>query len=140
MPNSFLPNEDQGYVIANVQLPPGATAERTGTVMRAMEEFVMKQPETANIVAITGFSFSGQGQNMGLAFIPMKAWDERNKDVTQIIQEYTERTSHIKGADIQFFAPPPVPGPSQQRRARHGARGPGRCRLGRGGSGRGGHG
>ena len=112
LPNSFLPNEDQGYVIANVQLPPGATAERTGTVLRAMEEFVMKQPETANIVAITGFSFSGQGQNMGLAFIPMKAWDER-KEKGQDAQSFAGRiTGHmgaLRDSFIFVVSPPPIP-------------------------------
>jgi multidrug efflux pump len=73
MPNSFLPNEDQGYIIANIQLPPGATAERTNAVLKAAEDYVLKQPEVADMVAVTGFSFSGQGQNMGLAFIPLKA-------------------------------------------------------------------
>ena len=112
LPNSFLPNEDQGYVIANVQLPPGATAERTGAVLRSMEEFVMKQPETANIVAITGFSFSGQGQNMGLAFIPMKAWDERKGD-GQDAQSFAGRiTGHmgaLRDSFIFVVSPPPIP-------------------------------
>jgi len=44
MPNSFLPNEDQGYIIANFQLPPGATLERTGLALREAEEFILKQP------------------------------------------------------------------------------------------------
>ncbi|WP_312519263.1 efflux RND transporter permease subunit [Massilia sp.] len=112
MPNAFLPNEDQGYVIANIQLPPGATAERTGTVLRALEDFVMKQPETANIVAVTGFSFSGQGQNMGLAFIPMKAWDER-KEQGQDAQSFAGRiTGHmgaLRDSFIFVVSPPPIP-------------------------------
>ena len=112
MPNAFLPNEDQGYVIANIQLPPGATAERTGTVLRSLEEFVMKQPETANIVAVTGFSFSGQGQNMGLAFIPMKPWDER-KEKGQDAQSFAGRiTGHmgaVRDSFIFVVSPPPIP-------------------------------
>lgn len=112
MPNAFLPNEDQGYVIANIQLPPGATAERTGTVLRALEDYVMKQPETANIVAVTGFSFSGQGQNMGLAFIPMKAWDER-KEQGQDAQSFAGRiTGHmgaLRDSFIFVVSPPPIP-------------------------------
>ncbi len=112
MPNAFLPNEDQGYVIANIQLPPGATAERTGTVLRSLEEFVMKQPETANIVAVTGFSFSGQGQNMGLAFIPMKPWDDR-KEQGQDAQSFAGRiTGHmgaVRDSFIFVVSPPPIP-------------------------------
>jgi multidrug efflux pump len=77
-----------------------------------MEEFVMKQPETANIVAITGFSFSGQGQNMGLAFIPMKAWDERKGD-GQDAQSFAGRiTGHmgaLRDSFIFVVSPPPIP-------------------------------
>ena len=76
MPNSFLPNEDQGYVIANIQLPPGATLNAP-TQSCAREDFIMKQPEMANMVSVLGFSFSGAGQNMALAFIPLKDWSER---------------------------------------------------------------
>ena len=112
LPNSFLPNEDQGYVIANIQLPPGATAERTDHVLRAMEEYVMKQPEYANMVAVTGFSFSGQGQNMGLAFIPLKSWDERKGD-GQDAQSFANRiTAHmgaLRDSFIFVVSPPPIP-------------------------------
>nr|WP_314547653.1 efflux RND transporter permease subunit [uncultured Massilia sp.] len=112
LPNSFLPNEDQGYVIANIQLPPGATAERTGTVLRAMEDYVMKQPEVANMVAVTGFSFSGQGQNMGLAFIPLKPWDERKGD-GHTAQDFAGRVTMHMGALRDSFifvvSPPPIP-------------------------------
>jgi len=112
LPNSFLPNEDQGYVIANIQLPPGATAERTGVVLHALEDFVMKQPEYANIVAVTGFSFSGQGQNMGLAFIPLKAWSDRKGD-GQDAQSFANRITMHMGALRDSFifvvSPPPIP-------------------------------
>lgn len=112
LPNSFLPNEDQGYVIANIQLPPGATAERTGVVLRAMEEYVMKQPEYANMVALTGFSFSGQGQNMGLAFIPLKPWADRKGD-GQDAQSFANRITMHMGALRDSFifvvSPPPIP-------------------------------
>jgi multidrug efflux pump len=112
MPNSFLPNEDQGYIIANIQLPPGATAERTSTILKKAEEYVMKQPEVADMVAVTGFSFSGQGQNMGLAFIPLKPWDER-KDKGSSAQDLAGRiTGHLMGlrdAFIFVVSPPPIP-------------------------------
>ncbi|MGF6273729.1 multidrug efflux pump [Massilia sp. UYP11] len=112
MPNAFLPNEDQGYVIANIQLPPGATAERTGAVLRSLEEYVMKQPETANIVAVTGFSFSGQGQNMGLAFIPMKPWDERTgegQDAQSFAGRITGHMGAVRDSFIFVVSPPPIP-------------------------------
>ncbi|MEP7298073.1 MAG: efflux RND transporter permease subunit, partial [Burkholderiales bacterium] len=66
MPASFLPNEDQGYIIANVQLPPGATQERTLAVMQQAEKFFLSQPEVDKMVSVLGFSFSGSGQNAAL--------------------------------------------------------------------------
>ena len=77
MPASFLPNEDQGYIIANVQLPPGATQGRTLAVMEKVEGFMLKQPEVDKMVSVLGFSFSGSGQNAALAFITLKPWSER---------------------------------------------------------------
>ena len=77
LPASFLPNEDQGYLIVNVQLPPGATQGRTLAVMKQVEGFMLKQPEVQSMVSVMGFSFSGQGQNAGLAFVPLKDWSER---------------------------------------------------------------
>ncbi len=77
MPTSFLPAEDQGYLLANVQLPPGASAGRTLSVMKQAEDYFMKQPGVQDIVAVTGYSFSGSGQNGGLLFVPLKDWEER---------------------------------------------------------------
>src|SRR5690606_8564879 len=72
LPTSFLPNEDQGNMLVNVQLPPGATQERTLEVMKQVEDFVLKQPEVESMVSVLGFSFSGQGQNAAIAFITLK--------------------------------------------------------------------
>ncbi|MFC5509544.1 efflux RND transporter permease subunit [Massilia jejuensis] len=113
MPNSFLPNEDQGYVIANIQLPPGATLERTNAVMRNAEAFILKQPEVANMVSVLGFSFSGQGQNMALAFIPLKDWDERKgqgQDASSLAGRITgAMMGSQRDAFIFALSPPPIP-------------------------------
>jgi multidrug efflux pump len=77
LPTSFLPNEDQGTMLVNVQLPPGATRERTQNVMEQVEGFLLKQPEVQSMVGVLGFSFSGQGQNAALAFVTLKDWSER---------------------------------------------------------------
>lgn len=77
MPTSFLPAEDQGYLLSNVQLPPGASAGRTLTVMEQAEQYFLKQPGVAGVVSVTGYSFSGNGQNGGLLFVPLKDWNER---------------------------------------------------------------
>ena len=72
LPTSFLPQEDQGNIIVNVQLPPGATQERTLSVMKQVEDYILKQPEVQSMVGVMGFSFSGQGQNAGLAFVTLE--------------------------------------------------------------------
>ncbi|HEU4775816.1 MAG TPA: efflux RND transporter permease subunit, partial [Telluria sp.] len=63
LPTSFLPAEDQGNMLVNIQLPPGATVERTRGVVEQVEGWVLKQPEVKSMVGVLGFSFSGQGQN-----------------------------------------------------------------------------
>ena len=83
LPTSFLPSEDQGYMLVNVQLPPGATIERTTRVMSQVEDYILKQPEVQRMVSVMGFSFSGQGQNAGLAFVTLKDWDDRKGRVTR---------------------------------------------------------
>ncbi|HQC99810.1 MAG TPA: efflux RND transporter permease subunit, partial [Aquabacterium sp.] len=112
LPSSFLPNEDQGYLIVNVQLPPGATVERTTAVMQQVEGFFAKQPEVDQVVAVIGFSFSGQGQNSGLVFVPLKDWSERKgKDHTA--QALAGRAfgafMGIRDAFVFPLSPPPIP-------------------------------
>ncbi|QNA90041.1 efflux RND transporter permease subunit [Massilia sp. Dwa41.01b] len=112
LPNSFLPNEDQGYVIANIQLPPGATLERTNEVMKTAEAFIMKQPEVANMVSVLGFSFSGAGQNMALAFIPLKDWSERkgaDSNAGAVANRIIGGLSGVRDAFIFALSPPPIP-------------------------------
>ena len=112
MPSSFLPNEDQGYIIANIQLPPGATAERTRAVLKQAEKYILAQPEVSDMVSVTGFSFSGQGQNMGLGFIILKPWEDR-KGAGQSAQDVAGRiTGHLmalRDAFIFVISPPPIP-------------------------------
>ena len=112
MPSSFLPNEDQGSIIANFQLPPGATLERTGAALRQAEEFILKQPEVASMVGVQGFSFSGQGQNMALGFITLKPWDERTGEgqgAADLAGRITGKLSQVKDAFIFAISPPPIP-------------------------------
>ena len=78
LPTSFLPNEDQGTMLVNVQLPPGATQERTRAVMQQVEGFMLKQPEVQSMVTVLGYSLGGLGQNAALGFITLKDWKERS--------------------------------------------------------------
>jgi multidrug efflux pump len=112
LPASFLPNEDQGYMIVSVQLPPGATAERTRAAMQEVEGFMLKQPEVKSMVGVLGFSFSGQGQNAGLAFVTLKDWDER-KGAQHTAQAVAGRAfgalSRVRDAFIFPLSPPSIP-------------------------------
>ena len=112
LPTSFLPNEDQGYIIANVQLPPGATQGRTLAVMQQAEAFFLKQPEVQDMVSVMGFSFSGTGQNAGLAFVPLKDWKER-EGAEHSAQSLAARgfgaLMGVRDAFIFALSPPPIP-------------------------------
>ncbi|GAB4204531.1 MAG: efflux RND transporter permease subunit [Tibeticola sp.] len=112
LPQSFLPSEDQGYLIVNAQLPPGATRERTLAVMQRIEGFMLKQPEVQSMVAVLGFSFSGSGQNAGLAFVTLKDWSER-KGAEHSAQAVAGRAfgalSGIRDAFIFAVSPSPIP-------------------------------
>jgi multidrug efflux pump len=77
LPTSFLPEEDQGYVIANIELPSGSTANRTIEIIESVEQFFREQPQVANIVTVQGFSFNGNGLNSAIAFVPLKDFAER---------------------------------------------------------------
>ncbi|TFY96176.1 efflux RND transporter permease subunit [Ramlibacter humi] len=112
LPTSFLPQEDQGYMIVNVQLPPGATLERTTSVMEQVEGFILKQPEVQSMVGVLGFSFSGQGQNAGLAFVTLKNWDERKGEqhsAGAVAGRAFGALLGIRDAFIFPLSPPPIP-------------------------------
>ncbi len=112
LPGGFLPNEDQGYIIVNAQLPPGATIGRTEQVMRQIEGFILQQPEVQSVVGVLGFSFSGQGQNAALAFVTLKDWDER-QGAGQSAEALAGRAfgalMGVKDAFIFALSPPPIP-------------------------------
>ena len=112
LPTSFLPAEDQGTMLVNVQLPPGATLERTRGVIEQVEAFILKQPEVQSMVGVLGFSFSGQGQNAALAFVTLKDWSER-KGKGQSAQDIAGRAfgalAGVRDAVIFPLSPPPIP-------------------------------
>jgi len=111
LPTSFLPNEDQGYIVANVQLPPGATLERTRAVLTRVEDYMLKQPEVSNIVTVAGFSFSGQGQNAGLGFVILKNWSERvgaDHSAQAIAARAFGALMSVRDAFIFPLSPPPI--------------------------------
>lgn len=86
LPSAFLPDEDQGIVMTLVQLPPNASLERTSTTMDTVNDYFLKQEDKSvqSVFTVAGFSFTGQGQNQGIAFVRLKDWDERTSADTQI--------------------------------------------------------
>jgi multidrug efflux pump len=112
LPGSFLPDEDQGYFITMMQLPPGATRERTQEVLEQVEQHYLKQPEVAHAIGVLGFSFFGRGQNAALAFVRLKDWDERKapeSTVQSIVQRGNRAMSAIKQAFVLAVNVPPIP-------------------------------
>ena len=110
LPSSFLPSEDQGYLITNIQLPPGASANRTIGVIKQVEQYYLKQPAVAHVVAVAGFSFSGSGQNAGLVFTPLKDWSKRPSDQSAfaVAARAFGALSNIRDAIIFPVNPPPI--------------------------------
>ena len=110
MPGSFLPEEDQGYALAIVQLPPGATLERTGQVFTQMRGIMEKQDGFEGMMQIAGFSFVGAGENVGMAFIKLKPWGERDMSASEFIQNANGAFFGIKEASIFVINLPTVNG------------------------------
>ncbi|RDC52251.1 AcrB/AcrD/AcrF family protein [Acinetobacter sp. RIT592] len=86
LPSSFLPDEDQGVVMTLVQLPPNATLERTDKVVSTMTNYFLENEKehVESVFSVAGFSFTGVGQNAGLAFIKLKDWSERHSPESQV--------------------------------------------------------
>jgi multidrug efflux pump len=113
MPTSFLPEEDQGVMFTQVMLPAGATQERTIEVLKKVERhFLDDEKDTAaSIFTVAGFSFGGRGQNMGIGFINMRNWSERQgpgMSVKAIAGRAMAAFSKIREAMVFAFVPPAV--------------------------------
>ncbi|MDK4684684.1 efflux RND transporter permease subunit [Kingella negevensis] len=113
LPTAFLPSEDQGNLMVTVQLPSGATHERTEKTLASVVGVAKSLPEVENVITVSGFSFSGSGQNMGLGFIILKDWTERAKpgsDAASVAGKITGAL--MSGAVKDGFAlainPPPI--------------------------------
>jgi len=87
LPGSFLPEEDQGFALAIVQLPPGASLQRTNKAMADMRHVLEQNPAVDGIMQVSGFSFLGAGENVGMAFIRLKPWGERGWTSEQSAQK-----------------------------------------------------
>ena len=111
--SSFLPEEDQGVIFAQVTTPPGSSAERTQKVLDTMREMMMKNDSSAvsSMFTVNGFNFAGRGQSSGLAFIQLKPWEERPdaKDgASAVAGRAMGYLSGIKDAIVYAIVPPAV--------------------------------
>ncbi|MFT4179407.1 MAG: efflux RND transporter permease subunit [Thermomonas sp.] len=113
MPGSFLPEEDQGYALAIVQLPPGSTLQRTQKVFEQVRGALEQQEGFEGMMQIAGFSFVGQGENVGMAFVKLKPWSERKVTAPEFIQKANGALYGIRDAQIFVINLPTVQGLGQ---------------------------
>ncbi len=109
-PGSLVPDEDQGYYIAAVFLPDGATLERTDKVVNEVVNIIKSNPANENAVAFTGMDFLGGSFRNSAAtiFVTQKHWDERKVTTPQLVGEFFMKTAHIKEGLVLAFGPPPI--------------------------------
>ena len=113
MPTSFLPDEDQGILFSQAILPVNSTQEQTQKVMDQVSDYYLTQEadSVASVFSVSGFSFAGSGQNMGMAFVGLKDWSDRQlpgMDVKSIVNRSMGYFQKIKNAMVFSFAPPAV--------------------------------
>jgi hydrophobic/amphiphilic exporter-1 (mainly G- bacteria), HAE1 family len=112
IPSGFIPNEDQGVFYAIVLTPPGSTLERTDAVSSQVQKVAEEIEGVASVSSLAGYEIlsEGTGANAGTCLVNLKPWDERKHSMKEIMDELEEKTQDIKGATIEFFPPPAVPG------------------------------
>ncbi len=112
LPSSFLPNEDQGFLIVDMQAPAEASANRTATVTDEVDKIFEAEPAVQDRTLISGFSFSGFGDNAGLAFVTLKDWSERGEEdsAQSLAQRINGRLFQIRDAMAFALSPPPIQG------------------------------
>ncbi len=113
MPTSFLPEEDQGVMFNQVMLPAGATQERTLEVLKKVEKHFLENEKDSvrALFTVAGFSFGGSGQNMGIGFVNLKPWDERQGpglNVKAVAGRAMAAFAQIREAMVFAFVPPAV--------------------------------
>jgi multidrug efflux pump len=102
LPGSFIPEEDQGYVLADVQLPPGATMERTSQVLKQFDKIVRRNPAVGMATLVSGSSFTGNGENVARVFIKLVPYQQRNVTARQFI-DWANETLKKEIHDARVF-------------------------------------
>ncbi|MDL2279888.1 efflux RND transporter permease subunit [Desulfovibrio sp. OttesenSCG-928-G11] len=112
LPTAFLPDEDQGVLYVDVQLPPGAAFERTQKILEEIDAYFRYEEKDAvqSVMTVMGWGFSGSGQGSAMAFPLLKDWSRRGKgqSVFDVMERAQKRFNAIPGAQIFVMAPPAV--------------------------------
>jgi len=112
VPSGFIPNEDQGLFYAIILTPPGSTLERTDEVADQLQKIASTIEDIKSVSSMAGYEIlsEGTGSNAGSCLINLKSWEDRKHTATEVMKELEEKAKNIKGATIEFFPPPAVPG------------------------------
>ena len=112
-PTAFIPNEDVGYFIATIQAPDGSSLSSTSATAEGVEAIFRRQPEVAAVFSIQGFSYAGQGANLGLVFVPLRPWGERPGEahtLGAVLRRLKPELDAYHGAKVVAFNPPAISG------------------------------
>ncbi len=113
VPTSFVPQEDQGYIILQIQAPPGASLSYTDKLANQAQAIVMQQPEVESSFAVTGFSFTGSAANYGLVFVSLKPFSQRkgtDHSAGALVSHLRGKLFSIQGGLVIPFEPPAIQG------------------------------
>jgi len=117
MPTSFLPNEDKGNVMCNVEMPPGTALSETHRVLTELSKAFQKEEGVAKVLEVSGYGLlSGQGENYGMIIITLDDWAERTTpemQINSIIQRFQMQAAAVPEARIMCFTPPAIIGMGQ---------------------------
>jgi HAE1 family hydrophobic/amphiphilic exporter-1 len=113
LPGGFMPSEDMGYLMVNIQLPDAASLQRSDAVVKKVEEIIGKHKEVEFVTAATGFSLisGSMSSNSGFVFVSLKDWSEREKTANEVVAALNRDFSMgVNEAQVFAFGPPPIPG------------------------------
>jgi HAE1 family hydrophobic/amphiphilic exporter-1 len=116
VPQAFVPEEDQGYFMVQVQAPAGASLEYTGGIAQQAEAIILKDPDVLALFSVMGFSFSGAAPNQGIMFARLKSFEERSGDehsLQAVLGRVGPQLFGLPGAIVVAFTPPSIPGLSR---------------------------
>jgi len=110
LPTGFLPIDDLGFIMVDVEAPPDASFNRTMQAVKHVEEDLLNRKGIAQVTFLTGFSFLGQGKNTAQAFVTLKPWSERgpNESAAAIVADINKAMEHFRDAEITALQPPPI--------------------------------